>query len=203
MSKYTIGAVKDFTQEGTFNSGVLLFDVNKWRKKHITEKIWKYASKAKKLKFADQGLLNDYFGEDYLILDNEFNYQIGVELPMFYRFLVDWPRDKFERINNLLKNMSLPVIYHYSGMIKPWAFTSNILYKDKWWKYLSLSWDDLHSAVELPNFKKDVFIFTNLAELKDKEGADMYKMPYSAEFITREVTSVFNDSKSVVAAGTK
>lgn len=37
----------------------------------------------------------------------------------------------------------------------------------------------------------------------DKEGADMYKMPYSAEFITREVTSVFNDSESVVAAGTK
>lgn len=168
MGNYTIGAVKDYGAQD-FNSGVLLINAKKWREENITEKIWQSVQNSESLRYADQGLLNDYFSEDYLRLSDKYNHLIGTYSLMFYNQLSGWSAEKINQVSRRLADIKNTIVYHYTTAIKPWKFPSNSLYKDKWWKYYSLNWDNLHNSIEFSSFNKDVFIFTNSSILTDIE----------------------------------
>lgn len=166
----TIGAVIDAETGDDFNAGVLLIDAKKWREDQVTEKIWDLATtNDQALRFADQGLLNDYFGDHYLHLDPKYNYLVGTYIPLTHPERLQWTDEKMREVTGLLPAPNEAVVYHYDSGQKPWNFPSAALFREKWWRYFSLDWDNLGNPVHSPEYKWQVLIYTNVAGLRDIE----------------------------------
>ncbi|VNB76171.1 glycosyltransferase [Streptococcus pneumoniae] len=72
LQGYAIAAVQDFDQDGwltTFNSGMLLIDAKKWREKKSTQNLLELTAQHHEHVYGDQGVLNIYFGDQWLHLD--------------------------------------------------------------------------------------------------------------------------------------
>src|SRR3989344_3795219 len=92
-----------------FNSGVLLIDLDLWRKRGIEEKLFKFIRENPgKLWAADQDALNIVLPGDYRQLSAKYN------------LIAEDPRQKNE------KN---PVIVHFAGGSKPWYLLSALPYQ--------------------------------------------------------------------------
>jgi lipopolysaccharide biosynthesis glycosyltransferase len=104
------------TLEKYFNSGVLLINLNKWRRENATFELLKTAEKYKEiLKWHDQDILNIYFKNNWGKLNNKFNKHVEKELS------------------------TLPVIIHFTGSSKPWHYLNRHPYKHLYRKYLNLT----------------------------------------------------------------
>jgi len=124
----SIVAIKDFENEKRlegkidfpyFNSGVLLFNLERIRKNYIIEDIYKILKEnPNDIYYPDQDILNLMFNKDKSIADFSYNHQI---------------RDFFNEDSNLLVKEN---IIHYVGMPKPWMhrFDKKNLIKI-YWKY--------------------------------------------------------------------
>lgn len=96
------------------NAGVIMVDVNAWRKLTTTEEIINFIAKnIKKLKLSDQDAINIYFQGKILVLD-ERKYNLDEKTYMFFNSRL------FNRIdlNWVDKNT---VIVHFNGGKKPWG----------------------------------------------------------------------------------
>ena len=96
------------------NAGVIMVDVNAWRKLTTTEEIINFIAKnIKKLKLSDQDAINIYFQGKILVLD-ERKYNLDEKTYMFFHNRL------FNRIdlNWVDKNT---VIVHFNGGKKPWG----------------------------------------------------------------------------------
>lgn len=101
-----------------FNAGVLVLDLEKMRERQLSQVlIDEAAEKVDELRFGDQDLLNVYFKEEVVMLDERYNYT-------YYRM-------RYE--NRPLEELS---ILHYNGPIKPWF--SEPEYHGEYMKHLSL-----------------------------------------------------------------
>ena len=128
-----LGAVRDYGEDRSceriglkngryFNSGVLLMDLEKWRKQKLTQQLfqWLEAVGDTKILWGDQDALNG-------VIDGEFT-----ELPQIFNGIV---------INNTTLNEDLDmVIVHYIDYVKPW----HIYYVDGnakalYWEYVKKS----------------------------------------------------------------
>jgi lipopolysaccharide biosynthesis glycosyltransferase len=125
---YENRAIKQFFYRGLksyFNSGIILIDLNKWRKSEVTKKtlnlIFKYK---KKLKYADQDILNYLFKNNWQLLDNKFNYQ----------FLDK--KDFSIKKDKIPKNT---IVLHYISNKKPWTYMYLSNTKKYYLKYLKIS----------------------------------------------------------------
>lgn len=104
-----------------FNAGVLLLDVQKWRKDNIKENLFEIENKYRDtLKFADQDILNIFYNNNYKIISNEYNW-LNLDSIMLPNFT--------------------PIIRHFNGNIKPWLVspcidTSLLNGHKNFWKYL-------------------------------------------------------------------
>ena len=127
---------KNLDMEGIpyINSGVLLIDLNKWRKECCGEKIINYyREKRGKLFAADQDVINAVLKDKIFYLPPCYNfYNIYWLYP--YRVLKkmmggDWyySEDVFE------KSMKQPVIIHFLGEERPWRKGNNHKY-NLWYK---------------------------------------------------------------------
>jgi lipopolysaccharide biosynthesis glycosyltransferase len=120
LNGYPLAAVRDFmmpetsgqrlsltTPSSYFNSGVLLIDVEKWKKADPLAQIasWESAMLSK-ITFLEQDILNIIFEKNYLEIDPCFNHMIMVSLA--------------GEIPNPGSASNHPVIYHFPGQIKPW-----------------------------------------------------------------------------------
>jgi lipopolysaccharide biosynthesis glycosyltransferase len=99
-----------------FNAGVLLLNIDKWRKNKVTTRILKYLQKRPALRFMDQDALNVVLYKKWLQLDYKWNYTT-----YHWKVLPDVE----------------PSIIHFCGWNKPW--NSDIRYKEDYFKYLELS----------------------------------------------------------------
>ena len=101
-----------------FNSGVIVFDVQKIEK----EKYLKQFLDLLKMgyTFLDQDILNVIFEENVKFLNLEWNYQYHFVFP------------QFKKLYNL--SVGEPKIIHYTTAFKPWNTPENVLC-DLWWKY--------------------------------------------------------------------
>lgn len=113
-----IGAIPDYIlgkKKGRdyLNSGVILINLEKWKKEDCSEKCLKMI-KNRKFKYLDQDALNKIFKNNWKGLPLEYNRQ---------KILFEYtPQDldiSKEKYKELLKN---PSIIHYTGPIKPWHF---------------------------------------------------------------------------------
>lgn len=120
---YTSKAKKDFNLTVTFNAGVYVVDLKKWRKKKLSKKIRKITQKNRK----------------------EQMYRLGSQSPLVLAI-----RDKFEhldwnwnaKVSNFGRddrhaNEKEACLLHWNGPDKPWA---NGTHKELWIPYAPASW---------------------------------------------------------------
>ncbi len=120
---HMFGAVKTFNllrlklkpTSNYINAGIMLIDVDKWKKTAPVEKVLEFISQnIKKLRLADQDVVNMMF-EDSIILFDERKYNLDEKIFFARTFRIytpepinlDWVREN-------------TVIIHYNGSHKPW-----------------------------------------------------------------------------------
>ncbi|WP_028274600.1 glycosyltransferase family 8 protein [Atopococcus tabaci] len=121
-----VGAVEDvgfhprFQQMGVqtrngkyFNSGMLLFDLNRWREEAIGEKVFAFIAKnAEKLHFYDQDALNAVLHDRWLPLHPRYNAQTGLLTKENIH-----PDPEGEKRHEEARNR--PAVVHFNGVHKP------------------------------------------------------------------------------------
>lgn len=132
-----------------FNSGVILFDMEKWRKEKITEKAFKMASIIKNY-FSDQTVLNATLSGKTKILDTKYNDLMN----KFFDLDIDTKQ-------YLEDNFHKTVIIHYAGT-KPWH-SKNVVLANEFWK-----------IVQYTDFKKEIMY--NFYKFSSKEEKEKVKI---------------------------
>jgi lipopolysaccharide biosynthesis glycosyltransferase len=117
---------------GYFNAGVLLINLNFWRKNNIT-KLFLQCVKENydKLQWHDQDVLNLCLKNNKTRLPFTFNFQEGFlrkQIPLFY---IEW--------NEIFKVEKKPTIIHYTGSSKPWQSDCKNPLKTQYLFYKSLT----------------------------------------------------------------
>lgn len=125
------------------NAGVILFDLNKWRKDNCEKKILDFLAKKRNEIFAiDQDAINIIFRDDRMILPPKYNYACCAYDQYSYDF--------FEKHLTLLgkyndyvskqdyeKSRKNPYIVHFLGFERPWEKGNRNRFKDEYYQYLS------------------------------------------------------------------
>ena len=174
LQGYAIAAVQDFNHEGwltTFNSGVMLIDAKKWREKNSTQSLLELTAQHHEHVYGDQGVLNMYFGDQWLHLDKEYNFMVGLDQFLHLSGNEEWYQ------SNYYGNCE-PKIIHYTTEFKPWTHLTLTRYRKLWWFYYGLNWSDvlLETDIIRRSFTELVkaplyhtCIFTNSAGLESIE----------------------------------
>lgn len=139
LGKYPLAGVKDiilFAHTGirNFNAGVLLINNAFWRENNLTKKFLKLTDKYhNKVKDADQSILNMFFNDDWVKLDRNLNYLIGVDVEF-----------KRECKTHLLEDLAqAPAVIHFNTFAKPWLHTQVTRFRNLWWYYSNLEWSEV------------------------------------------------------------
>lgn len=130
-----------------FNSGVMLIDLDKWRRENIESKLLEFIRKKNgKIQQGDQGALNAILSKETFCLEPRFNsvtifYDFSYEEMMVYRKPVDfYPREEIELA------VREPSIIHYTTSFlskRPWYEGCEHRYVAEWFKYKDISpWSD-------------------------------------------------------------
>ena len=135
LQGYYVGAVDDvYAYEGResgFNSGVLIMDVAKWKKHSIVNSLLELAAEQNQaVHLGDQSILNIYFENKWLPLDQTYNYMVGVDI---YHLT-----QKCQRLDD-----QPPVIVHFASHDKPWNTYSISRLRELWWTYRDLDWTEI------------------------------------------------------------
>ncbi|VSV28461.1 Glycosyl transferase [Streptococcus pneumoniae] len=136
---YSIAAVRDADGNG-FNSGVLVIDSQKWREKDVTSILFdktveymSYLDHTDTDRFnGDQTIFNLVFQNHWLELDKRFNLQVGHDVIAFYSH---WD-SHFELDEE-------PLIIHYTTYRKPWTTLMGYRYRDLWWSFHDVTFDQI------------------------------------------------------------
>lgn len=113
-----------------FNSGVLLMNLDYWRKYDIAKKLIDYIASSDWLMCPDQDALNVILEGKILFLDYKYNFQEG-----FYHTLAWLRADKWKLVECAQKD---PVIVHYTAGEKPWHKDCTHPLKSDYDKYMQL-----------------------------------------------------------------
>ena len=98
-----------------FNSGVILINLDYWRKNQVTEKCITFIhDNPHRCVYPDQDALNHIIGESVSFVEYGYNFQ---ELMFGDKSLLRLHHSKFEMVD---KWIDAPVVIHYSGYHKPW-----------------------------------------------------------------------------------
>lgn len=168
LQGYAIAAVQDFNHEGwltTFNAGMLLIDAKKWREKNSTQSLLELTAQHHEHVYGDQGVLNMYFSDQWLHLDKEYNFMVGLDQFLHLSGNKEWYQSDY------YGNYE-PKIIHYTSESKPWTHMTLTRFRKLWWFYYGLNWNDvlLSSDITKRSFNELVgaplyhtCIFTNSA----------------------------------------
>lgn len=131
-----------------FNSGVMLIDLEKWKKQKVEEKLMKFISnKNGKIQQGDQGALNAVLANNTYCFEPRFNsvtifYDFNYKEMMIYRK----PPKGFYMESQIKEATEHPVIIHFTTSFlsrRPWIEGCHHRYLEQWEKYKALSpWKD-------------------------------------------------------------
>ena len=186
LSGFPVAAVRDI--DGSYNTGVLLIDIAKWRELSISEQCLEICSNRKneQLELEDfknsQSIFNQVFQDSCLELDKSYNVQVGYDLIAFYN---NW-QEHF----NLEYN---PLVIHYTTNRKPWNSSVSYRFREKWWDFYHLDFQQL-LAHHLDNF----------SFVKDKkQGLDFFTFTTTESFEGIEhLATTFPEHRFHIAAYT-
>jgi lipopolysaccharide biosynthesis glycosyltransferase len=110
----------------TFNSGVLLLDLKKWRTEGIAGKVLDFIKKNPgKIKFHDQDALNAVLVNDWL--------QLPIKWNLTFKYIA---KRNLIQDQELLKQIDKPAIIHFNESFKPWHFQLRHPYKYLYKRFL-------------------------------------------------------------------
>lgn len=125
--------------KGYFNSGVVLMNLDYWRKHNIGQQCLRWlANHYDILVNPDQDVLNVVLADKKLTLPVTYNYQIQLRMPYFF--------DTFsEALKEEILKTDHPIIIHFTSELKPWmAYYYSYPFNDIWHKYKKISlWKDM------------------------------------------------------------
>lgn len=126
-----------------FNAGVLLLNLDYWRKNDLSRICASYMSEHKgELIFNDQDVLNAQLHNQKLLLPFYWNVQDGL--------LRRHKRIRPEMLSQVEKETRHPVIIHYTGHRKPWMHICLNPYRNLFFKYLDMTdWKGFRPHVPL------------------------------------------------------
>ena len=136
-----------------FNSGVMLIDLNKWKKQDVEEKLLKFIVKKQgRIQQGDQGALNAILSYDTYCFDPRFN-SLTIFYDFTYREMLAYRKPpKFYSESEVKKAINNPVIIHFTTSIfskRPWMIGCKHKYFSKWMEYKKKSpWNDLDLWVD-------------------------------------------------------
>ena len=186
LSGFPVAAVRDI--DGSYNTGVLLIDIAKWRELSISEQCLEICSNKKneQLELEDfknsQSIFNQLFQDNCLELAKRYNVQVGYDLVAFY--------------NNWQEHFNLeydPIVIHYTTNRKPWNSSVSYRFREKWWDFYHLDFQQL-LAHHLDNF----------SFVKDKkQGLDFFTFTTTESFEGIEhLATTFPEHRFHIAAYT-
>ena len=134
LKGYGLGAVVDkpTTTDG-FNAGLLVIDKTWWQEHQVTEALFDLTREHHQQVYGDQGILNLYFKDAWFPLPWTYNLQVGSDKDQYLYGDLDW-YDAFQGI---------PAVIHYTSHNKPWTSKRFNRFRDLWWFYYALSWEEI------------------------------------------------------------
>lgn len=134
LKGYGLGAVVDkpTTTDG-FNAGLLVIDKTWWQEHQVTEALFDLTREHHQQVYGDQGILNLYFKEAWFPLPWTYNLQVGSDKDQYLYGDLDW-YDAFQGI---------PAVIHYTSHNKPWTSKRFNRFREQWWFYYALSWEEV------------------------------------------------------------
>ncbi|MDR1285568.1 MAG: glycosyltransferase family 8 protein [Campylobacteraceae bacterium] len=142
-----------------FNSGVLILNLDLWRKNNYSAKVIECASN-NKFSNHDQDALNKIFMNNWYELPLHWN----VIPPIFNLFFKILLKSVFRR--NAIKAKKNPSIFHYAGSYKPWEYVIYNGFNDKYYEYLhKTAFNDIKMP-QIAKYKKGKSIRRQILRLK-------------------------------------
>ena len=186
LSGFPVAAVRDI--DGSYNTGVLLIDIAKWRELSISEQCLEICSNKKneQLELEDfknsQSIFNQLFQDNCLELDKRYNVQVGYDLVAFYNHWQEHFNLEYD-----------PIVIHYTTNRKPWNSSVSYRFREKWWDFYHLDFQQL-LAHHLDNF----------SFVKDKkQGLDFFTFTTTESFEGIEhLATTFPEHRFHIAAYT-
>ena len=115
-----------------FNSGVMLLNLDKWRKNSVRKKVLEFVRrKPNAIQFVDQCGLNAVIDGNWLSVSPKYNMQTAILAMESNDRKIHYDFDGIDDAVNC------PVIIHYTGSSKPWHLLNDHPFKKIYWKYLS------------------------------------------------------------------
>lgn len=141
LTEYALAAVKDQEKmpkneehrfqlnmsyrQNYFNSGVMLINLEYWRKECAESKLLEFAQKTRTVYFHDQDALNYLFADKWFELPPQWN--------RFNQVVYD--KNNFVTKDDKLRYLYDPAIIHYASNIKPWLNIKFVKYKKIYKQY--------------------------------------------------------------------
>lgn len=178
LGDFPMAAVEDDLTSDSFNSGVMLIDVDAWRAEGVTEKLFELTNQFHESSFGDQGILNILFQKRWKKLPQKYNFMVGMDTVARNYQIVSWYQD------SLVAEKEAEII-HYTGE-KPWYGINLNRFRNEWWFYYGLEWSDI--VMRKMNFEKGLdslidspiyhtAIFTNTCRMEQLEYL-IRELPY-------------------------
>lgn len=130
-----------------FNSGVMLIDLDKWKKEKIEEKLLQFiAKKNGRIQQGDQGALNAVLSHDTYCFEPRFN-SVTIFYDFSYKEMMIYRRPpKFYTEEQVKEAIENPSIIHFTTSFKSlrvWMKGCKHRYANEWMKYKNMSpWRD-------------------------------------------------------------
>ncbi|WP_150539728.1 glycosyltransferase family 8 protein [Actinobacillus vicugnae] len=144
IENYFLAAVKDDIAHKTygnysFNAGVLLINNRLWKENNITALALSLSEQyVNQLPDADQTVLNFIFKDKWLKVNRGYNYLVGVD------FL--YPQLGLTHLLESFPEQITPLVLHFNTEAKPWLLHSKTRFRDRYWFYYALEWQDIYQA---------------------------------------------------------
>lgn len=105
------------SEEGYFNGGMAVYNLDYWREHHVSERIFGYIKEnTARLKYMDQDVVNGVLWAEKVFVPERFNFQVVYFAPYFWQ---DYS-DVFRR--TLVSECKQAVVIHYCCILKAWDF---------------------------------------------------------------------------------
>lgn len=118
------------------NAGILLIDLEKWRRKNVGPRALDYLETyGEEVRQADQEALNVVLADDWLPLGRHWNVPPTMLNINYWEYL-----DRRGETEG--KDTSVPVppaVIHFAGVHKPWMFGTDVIWQDRYFHYLRKS----------------------------------------------------------------
>lgn len=130
-----------------FNSGVMLIDLDKWRKDRVEDKLLEFISRKNGwIQQGDQGALNAVMSKDTYCFEPRFN-SVTIFHDFTYKEMMIYRKPlKFYTEEQVRIAVENPMLIHFTTSfksIRPWVKECEHRYVDEWMRYKRISpWRD-------------------------------------------------------------